>query len=435
MTTKIHGFRRKAYAIVAVVVAATTGLSALAPQFAAAGQATERTVKLSDSTPGATGVSYEVSFKPISTAAIGGIVVDFCGDSPIIGNSSCTYPSSFSLGASPTVTVDSGIGTSGWVTTNSLAGAATGGNKQILLLTNSTPQTPTGTTTPIVLTISGITNPSLSGGGVQTTTFYARLVTFDTDTNTVAGYTAPTSVTRGATTSTTGLLDYGGAAMNVNTQISITAKVQESLTFCASKIDISNPLSDGTNSCAQATAPSIEIGHGGPPLTLDSTAVDRATVYTQLSTNASAGAIVRMKATNACANGGLSSTGGTVCNIPGINTGTTPAAITAGTAGFGLYVSNGATTTAVATSTGTINADPSYHDAGFTDEVTPSLKYGMDTSTAGDNVTTTYGDSIFSCAAPVSQINNHLVFAATASLTTQAGIYTANEILIATGKF
>jgi hypothetical protein len=365
MTTKLHGFRRKAYAIVAVAVAATTGLSALAPQFAAAGQATERTVKLSDSTPGATGVSYEVSFKPTSTNAIGGIVVDFCGDSPIIGNSSCTYPSTFSLGTTPSVTVNSGIGTSGWVTTNSLAGAATGGNKQILVLTNPTPQTPTGTTTAIVFTISGITNPSLVGV-VQTTTFYARIATFDTDTNTTAGYTAPTTVTRGATTSTTGLLDYGGAAMNVNTQVSITAKVQESLTFCASKVDISNPLSDGTDSCSDAVAPIIEIGHGGPPLTLDNSAVDRATVYTQLSTNASSGAIVRMKATNSCANGGLSSTGGAVCNIPGINTGTTPAAIAVGTAGFGLYVSNGATTTAVTTSSGTINADASYHDSSFT---------------------------------------------------------------------
>jgi hypothetical protein len=434
MTTSLHGFRRKAYAIVAVVVAATTGLSALAPQFAAAGQATERTIKLSDSTPGATGVSYEVSFKPTSTSAIGGIVVDFCGDSPIIGNSSCTYPASFSLGTTPTVTVNSGIGTSGWVTTNSLAGAATGGNKQILVLTNPTPQTPTGTTTPIVFTISGITNPSLVGL-VQTTTFYARIATFDTNTNTTAGYTAPTTVTRGATTSTTGLLDYGGAAMNVNTQVSITAKVQESLTFCASKVDISNPLADGTNSCTQAQAPVIEIGHGGPPLTLDSSAVDRSTVYTQMSTNASAGAIVRMKATNACTNGGLSSTGGAVCNIPGLNTGNTPAAIVPGTAGFGLFVSNGAPTNQVTTSTGTITADPSYHDSGFTDESTPSLKYGMDTSTSADNVTTLYGDTIMACAAPVSQVNNHLVFAATASLTTQAGIYTANEILIATGTF
>jgi hypothetical protein len=59
----------------------------------------------------------------------------------------------------------------------------------------------------------------------------------------------------------------------------------------------------------------------------------------------------------------------------------------------------------------------------------------MDTSTVGDNVTTTYGDTIMSCAGPVSQVNNHLVFAATASLTTQAGIYTGNEVLIATGTF
>lgn len=431
MTTKLHGFRRKAYAIVAVAVAATTGLSALVPQFASAGQATERIVKLSNSTPGATSVSYEVSFKPTSGANVGGIVVDFCADSPIIGNTSCTYPSSFDLGATPTVTGISGFSTStgSWVTTNSLQGAAT--NKQILVLTNSTAQTPTGTSTPITFTITGVTNPSLSGGGVQTTTFFARIATFDTDAHATAGYTAPTSVTRGATTSTTGLLDYGGAAMNVNSQVSITAKVQESLTFCASAADLA------TNSdCSAATAPIIEIGHGTPK-TLDSSAVDLATVYTQTSTNASGGAIVRMKATNACANGGLSSTGGAVCNIPGTlggGDGSAPAAIAAGTANFGLFVSASATTSGVTSSTGTITPDANYNDGtNVTETSAATLTFGMDQS--GTGVGSTYGDPIMACTAPVSQINNHLVFGATASLTTQAGIYTGNEILIATGKF
>ncbi|MBL8121257.1 hypothetical protein JNM87_00720, partial [Candidatus Saccharibacteria bacterium] len=47
----------------------------------------------------------------------------------------------------------------------------------------------------------------------------------------------------------------------------------------------------------------------------------------------------------------------------------------------------------------------------------------------------TYGDPIAASSAPVSRINNNLVFAATPSLTTPAGIYTGNEILIATGVF
>ncbi|MEO6513787.1 MAG: hypothetical protein ABIR37_03795 [Candidatus Saccharimonadales bacterium] len=435
MTTKLHGFRRKAYAIVAVVVAATTGLSALAPQFAAAGQATERMVELSDSTPNATGVTYQVSFKPTSTANIGGIVIDFCADSPIIGNTSCTYPSSFDLGAAtPTFTGPTGFSTStgSWGSTNSLTGAAT--NKQVLILTNATPQTPTGTSTPITFTITGVTNPGLTGPTYGT--FFARIATFNTEANTTAGYTAPTTTTRGATTSTTGLLDYGGAAMNVVTQISITAKVQESLTFCASGVDISGAGVGTDISCTQATAPVIEIGHGGPPLTLDSTATDRSTIFTQLSTNASSGAIVRMKATNSCANGGLSSTGGAACNIPGLNN-AAASAITTGTANFGLYVSSSATTTGVASSSGTVTPDGNYHDGAHTNEGTGDLFYGMDTETTTDTSTvlTTYGDPVMACVAPVSQINNHLVFGATASLTTQAGIYTANEILIATGTF
>jgi hypothetical protein len=440
MTTSLHGFRRKAYAIVAVVVAATTGLSALAPQFAAAGQATARTVQLSNSTPSATGVSYQVSFKPTSTTNVGGIVIDFCADSPIIGNTSCTYPTNFDLGATPTVTGISGFSTStgSWVTTNSLTGAAT--NKQVLVLTNATAQTPTGGATPITFTITGVTNPSLFGPNPTSTTFFARIATFDTDAHTTAGYTAPSTTTRGATTSTTGLLDYGGAAMNVNSQISITAKVQESLTFCASAQDLTDVGNTATNNnCSFATAPTIEIGHGGPPLTLDASAVDLAKVYTQMSTNASSGAVVRMKATNACANGGLSSTGGTVCNIPGINggggaDGSAPAAIVAGTAHFGLFVSTSATTVSAPASSGTVIPDGNYNDGTNTTETSAStLTFGMDQS--GTGVGSTYGDSIMACTAPVSQVNNHLVFAATASLTTQAGIYTGNEILIATGTF
>jgi hypothetical protein len=59
----------------------------------------------------------------------------------------------------------------------------------------------------------------------------------------------------------------------------------------------------------------------------------------------------------------------------------------------------------------------------------------------GAQVTSTYGDDLFATGAtfaapaPCSLVNNAFTFAATPSLTTPAGIYVANEALIATGTF
>jgi hypothetical protein len=53
----------------------------------------------------------------------------------------------------------------------------------------------------------------------------------------------------------------------------------------------------------------------------------------------------------------------------------------------------------------------------------------------GTNVTSTYGDQIFSETAAVNNEANRLTFAATAGNTTPAGVYTVGEQLIATGTF
>lgn len=50
-------------------------------------------------------------------------------------------------------------------------------------------------------------------------------------------------------------------------------------------------------------------------------------------------------------------------------------------------------------------------------------------------VTSTYGDTIASATGPLSNINVPLTFAATASNTTPAGIYTANISLVASSSY
>jgi hypothetical protein len=136
----------------------------------------------------------------------------------------------------------------------------------------------------------------------------------------------------------------------------------------------------------------------------------------QTSTNAQNGIIVRMKNSNSC--GGLSNDGGTTCNIAPV--GSTAATINPGTAEFGLNVASSSG------GIGTESPAAPYSTAG---------EYGMDNTSAPDNVTSTYGSEIAFTSGAVSNVNNTLTFAATAANTTAAGIYTANMDLIATGTF
>src|ERR1035438_927758 len=50
------------------------------------GQVQTRQIELSNSAISATGVNYSVSFYPTATTVVGGIVIDFCANDPIIGD-------------------------------------------------------------------------------------------------------------------------------------------------------------------------------------------------------------------------------------------------------------------------------------------------------------------------------------------------------------
>ncbi|HPR09171.1 MAG TPA: hypothetical protein PLT04_01210 [Candidatus Saccharibacteria bacterium] len=386
----------------AIAVGAVVPL--LAQSHVGAAQLQWREIKMSDSRPSATGVTYHVEFDAIGAAQE--LVVEFCADTPLIGASCDTTAAGI-----PTLTG----------ATSSLGTPAVTGN-----LVKITGLTVTGSNYSVDL--GGISNPSNLGS------FYARLLTFTTGGS--AAYSG------GSDADYVTAVDYGGLALSTVQQVTITARVMETLTFCVSGDKIDGSVV-GVDNCADATTPTVDIGTGTPRV-LSASAVDRDSAWMQLSTNATHGAIVRMKATNTCAEAGLSSTGGAACSIPGINgggNGSAAAAIVAGTAGFGLFVDHGTATTGATNSTsGKVFGDVNYHsstpaNANIADPA--NLHYGMDrqSGTGAQGVLTVYGDPIAASSGPVSQENNELVFAATSSLTTPAGIYTGNEILIATGTF
>lgn len=400
-------FRRPMAIVSAAALTLGVAAPALVGSVANAGQVSTRSIQLSDSTPSATGVSYKVTFTPTSVSTIGAIVVDFCSDSPIIGNTTCAYPANFSVGgATPTTSgAPTGFSTStgSWVTTSSQQGGAAASARQVFEYTNSTAQTPSGSA--ISFTITNAVNPSANGS------FYARILTFDTAAD-AATYTA-SGTTRAATTSLTGMRDYGGIALSTASNIAISATVQETLAFCTS--GLVGGVAPST--CGSTATPAVTLGTGTPP-TIDSSSVyDNSTgayqTFMILSTNATNGASVAMKSNYASCNG-LSRDNGLTCGIPGQTTG-----LTQGVAGFGMKVGTGTGGTGTIKPATTNNYSATTFHMGSTD--TTSSPYG-------DVIANTNGTV---CANVVSQ----LTFGATANLTSPAGVYATNETLIATGTF
>ncbi len=369
---------------------------------AAAGVVEPRSITMSDSTPGAT-ASYLLSFKPVTSEASGGLIVDFCSDTPIIG-ATCAY----SNATTPVVT--SATASTGTINTAGYHGHTI----ELTALTLTSGST-------FTVTFSGIVNPTQSCASTICT-FYARILTYAT--GNAGGYTPAAS--SGSATTTGTYVDWGGDALSTVQVLSLTATVMESLTFCDSAATITT--------CATTSTPSITLGHGGPPVVLTSSAVDGNYVYTQVSTNANNGISVALKTTTSTTCGGLSNNGGTSCTIPSVNTGgSAPSAtgITAGTAAVGLCVQPGAGVTAKAPYNGTCTGTFATDTYGFNDSTNATGSPAWNTV----DLFSTYGSPIYTSAGTLSGINNKLEFAATAANLTPAAIYTANYILVATGSF
>ncbi len=98
----------------------------------------------------------------------------------------------------------------------------------------------------------------------------------------------------------------------------------------------------------------------------------------------------------------------------------------AGTADFGMCVNTATTSSAATVATNykdTAHNCPSAWVSG--------VLMGMN----GTNLTSTYGDTVYNYSGPVLNDSCTMEFAATATTTTPAGIYSGKELLIATGTF
>lgn len=366
-------------------VAAAVGLllatltPALAPVFASAAQLTERSVALTNASVSATGVSYAFTFTA-DNASAGGIAVEFCSNTPLVGEA-CTAPgNSFSVSS----------------------GNVTGGTKYGTWTANRAFITKSVASGANTFTLTGVTNPTVAG------TLYARIVTYDTDAH--AG--AYQSATLG-----TGVVDNGSVAFAITSTVAVSGDVLEALTFCVSGSDLT-----GTDCATGYSAPVLTLGEdvGDGVKALISTEVSTADVYTKISTNAVKGAVVSLKSTagdndgTPCAGLALNGTG--ACNIA--------AAGTTGTfdendpdAKFGLIID-----APTSGANGTINIASGYS----------ATDYRLN----GAGVISTYGDPIYNTdEGYANDRNTKLTFAAKSAANTPAGKYSTSISLIATGTF
>lgn len=450
--------KRPLYFVAVLVSAASLTNVGVVFADATGGQVQSRSIMMSDNavsgssiTSGVgsgTNVTYRVTFTPASSYTLKGIILDFCSGvgatpgTPFIGDSNCPLPTNFSIGASPTVDVSTptetppaytggpvtpatGIATSSSWTASSLADPSTPGSHQVLKLTNAD-GIAVDPSTSYTFAISGITNPSDLG------TFYGRLITYSSNTGDIDSYSHDNPGT---------YQDYGGFALSTANSVQVTAKVQETLSFCV--VGTPTPVVPATlpvtppATCADGSAPAITLGHGTNN-TLDSGAIDTNGVFTFVSTNALHGVVIRMRngnsngTTTTC--GGLSIDNGATCGIPPVAAGAVAASpMTNGTAAFGMFC-NQATADAATHIGADVNCDSGYYNSSHV-TAPNDVYWGMDTTDVNDSVISTYGDEIASSSGPTNSAMNEFDFAATASDTTPAGIYKANLAMIATGTF
>jgi hypothetical protein len=392
--------RPSSLALVAALLLATMLPAFISVKAHAYGLLGSRFIQLSSSKQADTDVQYKVSFNVATTGVIGGVVVDFCGDSPIIGDT-CTAPTGFNInkatlnmsaesaaftGATPAFAVD---------TTNSSA------SKLVYTSSGGTSSQSSGTT--LTLTLGdgtaghGVTNPNTTN-----TTFYARILTFDTEAHAQA-YTST------AANGGTGAIDAGGVAMSTANQITVTSKVQERLAFC---------VYTGAN-CA-AGGSSVALGNDKGVLDPAGPFVDKTTKY-DVSTNAANGVAIRIKGdTLKSGSFDIAAIGGTAassssgseqfgfCNYQSTGSGLTPAA---------PYNNGNCSTTTQTAGTARTGGNG-------------TAQFAFDTT----NTNTTYGQ-VFANKTAGTTSTGVIAFIGNISNTTEAAIYTTTLTFVATGTY
>ena len=387
---RVFNQRNGRLATLAALTVATLA-QGLVPALVSADQVTDRSVELSSSSAKATGVTYKVNFTAGTKDAAGAFVVQFCSDTPLIGQS-CAAPDGMNASGATTSTSGASISTT----------TAATANKVVVDDTIAKSAT-------VSVELGNITNPTDAG------TIYARIVTYEADGD-ASGYNSD-GTSLGSNT-----VDQGSVAVSITDSMGVTGDVLETMQFCIAGGDTA--IAANCNDGGALTSPALTLGEkSGEVTALTSTALSTANIQTQMSTNASGGAVVYLKSSTAGC-GGLAMSGTGDCNIKPWTT--TGSSFDAGQAFFGVKTG----TDVVDGGTGN---NETYEHAGSYGSTNYFMNYVTGDATG---VTSTYGDPILTTnGTQINGQNMQLTFGASIAPNTPAGRYSADLSLIATGTF
>jgi hypothetical protein len=397
-------------------------------------------------------VIYEVRFdanQAGSSVDLRSMVLEFCAQSPIIGDA-CTAPTGFDLNAT---TGDTNLalfnqqntGGNNW----SIDGTYSTVNK--LVLTRAAGASiASGTVLGFDLGDGG--NNGVDNPETTNTTFFARVVTFDSVTGAqeysstdVENVDDSPNLDAGTPNNA---IDAGGFALSTAAQITITSRVPEKLTFCVYTVDGTPAHTCGQTSAVSGTA--ITLGDNNGVLSETEEFVNKEAKYT-VSTNALNDVAIRLKAPTLKTSATCSDAFSQPCSIDSIsyNGGATMnnASYTSsfGTEQFGLcnYLD-------VASAAGLTPAAPYDDGAGAgcsatTDNSnvagnsTPNdaangAEFGLFTDATAEGTMSTYGDIIATKSAGTYS-TGILAILGNIAVTTEPGIYQSTFTFIATGTY
>lgn len=361
-------------------------LGGVLPGTVDAGQVTARSITMSSSAPSATAVTYTVTFTPATSLTHPDVILDFCSNDPLIGDS-CTATAGTDV---PNFT---SAAASGWTVTT------IGSNRGIKLTTGSVNFT---AATPTTITVTGVTNPS------NTASFYGRALTYTT-----GGAGANTSASPGSYT------DYGGIALSTTSNISITSKVFETLSYCVFQ-----------SSCG--TPPALTLGDPTTGALSISNAYANSNAQYTIATNAGSGVNVTMTGTTLCRPGGTCTTGANAFTISAM---TTNAAKSIGSEQFGMCINSNSLPSGVTVATQYKDSTAANCNSISTGTYAGSSTFGFNDSASAGGTNNAAGSQILSSTGSISSYTGTFTFLGDIAAATEAGIYTTSLNTVATGTF
>lgn len=257
-------------------------LLTLSPTNVSAAQITSRKVTLSNSAGAGTGVTYTFNFTVPSATVLKSFQAEIC----TTASGACSTPAGWTGASSDLASQPTNYGdASGWTD------ASTSTALRMAKTANSA--APTGSQT---VAFNGTVNPTANN-----TTFFARITTYSDDSYTTA-------------------VDSGVVAASTAQQITVTASVDESLTFCSGTSGVT------TSSCAGATGSTVALG------TLSASSTNSGSSQLGVGTNGGTGYSITINGTT------LTSGGNTIDAMTGSSN-----TSTIGTEEFGVNLRDNAT--------------------------------------------------------------------------------------------